>query len=89
MFMKSILQTEKESFISKSTANLHQHHIFNGPLRKWSDKEGLWIWLTWKEHEEIHRSPKKMRELKQIGQRKYEETHTHEEFMKHVRKNYL
>ncbi len=43
---KSILQTEKKCFITGSTYNLHEHHIFFGSgKRKLSEKYGLKIWL--------------------------------------------
>lgn len=44
--MKSIIQSEKECYITKSTTNLHKHHIFEGTAnRKLSERDGMWIWL--------------------------------------------
>lgn len=42
---KSILQDEKECYITGSTSNLHLHHIYPGANRKISDREGFFIWL--------------------------------------------
>lgn len=44
--MKSILQTEKRSYLSGDTRWLEKHHIFGGANRKLSEKYGLWVWLT-------------------------------------------
>ena len=50
--MKSILQTEKRSYLSGDTRWLEKHHIFGGANRKLSEKYGLWVWLTHYEHNE-------------------------------------
>lgn len=42
---KSIIQTEKECYVTGSTINLHEHHIFEGSNRKQSEKYGLKVWL--------------------------------------------
>ena len=42
---KSIMQTEKECYVTGSTLNLHKHHIFGGPFRKKAEKWGLWVYL--------------------------------------------
>lgn len=88
--MKSIIQTKRQCYFSGYTENLDKHHIFNGALRDWSEQEGLWVYLNHGIHMALHQSrPDLERLLKKVGQQKYEETHSHEEFMKHVRKNYL
>ena len=93
--MRSILQDEKESYISGSTYNLEEHHIFFGTAnRKISEKNGLKVWLTPEEHKGtygVHGKHAKNLDikLKQEAQRKYEETHTREEFIKLIGKNYL
>lgn len=44
--MKSIIQSEKECYISGSKVNLHEHHVFYGSgLRKKSEKYGLKVYL--------------------------------------------
>ena len=93
--MKSILQDKKESYISGSTYNLEEHHIFFGTAnRKVSEKNGLKIWLTSEEHRGTYGVHGKFgrdldKKLKQDAQRKYEETHTREDFIKLIGKNYL
>lgn len=88
--MKSILQKTKECWYTGYTHGLDKHHIFGGSLRDWSEKEGLWVWLRHDVHMSLHQRRSDLeRDLKRVGQMAYEQTHTHEEFMKHVRKNYL
>ena len=49
--MKSIIQSEKECYITKTTSNLQEHHVFNGTAnKKLSEKYGLKIWL----HQDWH-----------------------------------
>lgn len=92
---KSILQIEKECYITGQTNNLHRHHIYAGGRRKISEREGFWVYLVGRLHnqsdEGVH--GKNGRELdlmlKQDCQRKYEETHSREEFMSLIGKNYL
>ena len=93
--MKSILQDKKESYISGSTYNLEEHHIFFGTAnRKVSEKIGFKVWLTAGEHrgtDGVHGKNGRQLDikLKKIAQRKYEETHTREEFIKLIGKSYL
>lgn len=91
--MKSIIQSEKECFVCGTTVNLECHHIFNGPLRKKADKDGCWCWLCAYHHrlgkEAVHQNAKRMCMLKRYAQLKYEEMHSHDEYMKRYHKNYL
>lgn len=93
---KSILQDKKECYITGRTDNLHPHHIFYGRgQRKISDKHGFWIWLTGEYHTQstklgVHFDNVEMKEkLQRDCQTKFEETHSREEFMKLIGKNYL
>lgn len=87
---KSIIQHSKYCYVTGVTKDLHKHHIFNGnKLREFSEHEGLWVYLAWNVHRNLHDSSELARELKRIGQFYYEKTHSHDEFMNHVRKNYL
>lgn len=73
-------------------SGLQIHHIMNGPLRSWSDKNGLWIYVRADVHNKLHSTPegrKVMDYLKSLAQLEYERAHTHEEWMEHVGKNYL
>lgn len=92
--MKSILQTEKECFVCKTTYNLHDHHIFYGNSnRKNSEKHGLKVWLCGYDHNlsdaGVHFNKELDLELKQHAQRVFEETHTREEFRAIFGKSWL
>ena len=93
---KNILQTEKECFITGSTYNLHKHHIYFGnPGRRISEENGFWVYLVGRLHNQsddgVHckNGHKLDMKLKRICQRKFEETHSREEFMKLIGRNYL
>lgn len=43
--MKSIMQTEKQCYITGRTSGLQEHHVFEGKNRKLSEKYGLKVWL--------------------------------------------
>lgn len=92
---KSILQTEKECYITGQTYNLHKHHIYAGGRRQISEREGFWVYLTGHFHNQsndgVHGKNGRALDLKlkQDCQRKYEETHSREEFIALTGKNYL
>jgi hypothetical protein len=91
---KSILQTEKVCFITGSTENLHYHHIYFGAgLRKISDKHGFGVYLRADWHNMadygVHFNSALDLNLKRMCQKKFEETHTREEFMNLIHRNYL
>jgi hypothetical protein len=92
----SILQTDKVCYITGQTNNLHKHHIYFGnPLRSISEENGFWVYLCGRLHNQSADGVHGMngRELdmmlKQHCQMKYEETHSREEFMKLIGRNYL
>ena len=87
--MKSIIQTEKQCYFCHTTKNLHLHHCLTGCRRKTADKNGLTVWLCAKHHIEVHGDNGKVLALKRIAQRKYEETHSREEFISVFGKSYL
>lgn len=94
--MKSILQNEKRCFITGyKGAGLHKHHVFGAYNRRLSEMYGLWVWLRWDYHiaDSPHRTPHNDSEvdlmLKRTAQRKFEETHTRQEFMLIFGRNYL
>ena len=87
--MKSIIQNGRYCFLTgKTNCQLHKHHVYNGPLRTWSERNGLWVYLAWDEHEKLHKNVNTARRLKAIAQCIYERTHTHEEFMSHTHEDY-
>jgi hypothetical protein len=75
-------------------AGLHRHHIFGGTaLRRISEAEGFYVWLCPYHHEfgrmSVHRDIAARRALQMEAQRRYEETHTREEFMRLTGRSYL
>lgn len=90
---KSILQDEKECYITGRKEGLHKHHIYGAANRKISDKYGFWVWLAPEWHNMsdygVHFNKELDLKLKQECQRKFEETHSREEFMEIIGRNYL
>ena len=76
-----------------TTIDLHRHHIFGGANRKYSEADGLWVYLCAKHHnmsdEGVHFNKALDERLKKLGQNAYEEEHSHEEFMERYGRNYL
>ena len=91
--MKSILQKNKECFITGRTDRLHKHHVMNGPLRGKSEKYGLYIWLVPELHnmssKGIHYDQTFDLRVKMHAQKVFEEKYGHELWMKEFHKNYL
>ena len=91
--MESIIQAEKECYICGNTQNLHDHHCFGAANRRWSEKFGLKVWLCANCHNMsdrgVHFNKALRIELQQIAQRKFEETHTRQEWMDIFGRNYL
>ena len=92
--MKSILQEEKECYITKRKyVVLHKHHIYGGPNRHISEHNGFWVWLIPEYHnmsdEGVHFVKEFDLALKQECQLKYEQTHTREEFIELIGRSYL
>ena len=85
---------QPQCFICGAETGLEKHHIFAGHAnRRISEREGFWVTLC----STCHRDPKTGAQyntelseyLKAQAQMAYEETHTREEWMKLMRKNYL
>ena len=92
---ESIICNEKVCFRCGTTKGLHRHHIISGSaFRKKSEKYGLWVYLCVEHHTGdtgVH-SLKGMSYnyyLRKIAQERFEMTHTHEEWMKEFKRNYL
>lgn len=89
---KSILQPdEKRCFITGSVINLDKHHCFHGSgNRKIAEREGCWVWLRHDVHMRLHDTDKELdKYIQQECQKKYEETHSRNEFRKLFGKSYL
>ncbi len=91
---ESIICNEKCCFRCGTTQNLHRHHICSGAFRDKSEKYGLWVYLCVEHHTGdtgVH-SAKGIpysNYLRKIAQERFEMTHTHEEWMKEFKRNYL
>lgn len=91
---KSIITDDMEHCIECGQTPAQTHHLFGGYStgnRNFSDEDGLVIPLCYRHHTEMHNDPNKklMRKWHRIGQWKYEENHTREEFRKRYGKSYL
>lgn len=88
--MKSILQSEKVCYLCEGINDLEEHHIFFGTSnRANSEKTGLKVFLCHTCHTIVHHNHKVDLELKEWAQRKYEETHSREEFRQIFGKSWL
>lgn len=71
----------------------HTHHVYPGALRKISDENGFTVYLCPEHHVDgpkaVHNNQKNMRLIQKDCQRKYEETHTRQQFMDLTGRNYL
>ena len=87
---KSILQSEKECFITGILVDLDRHHVFAGSRRKASEKFGCWVWLRHDIHMELHDRNKALdKMLRRTCQEKFEEIYSHQEFMEIFGRNWL
>lgn len=92
---KSILQDKKECYICGLYYPVEEHHIYFGPNRNISEKQGFKVWLCSEHHRGtvgVHGKYGHALDirLKQECERKYINLgHTKEEFIKLIGKNYL
>lgn len=94
-YTESIISNKNKCFICGFTGHIHHHHIYHGTSnRDNSEEDGLKVPLCYECHEGtngVH--GKNGRELdlylKRLGQEKYEETHTREEFIERYGKSFL
>lgn len=94
MTTPSILQKDKKCLVCGDTVGLHLHHVYRGYAnRKISDKLGFVVWLCGKHHnlsnDGVHFNKDLDLMIKKACQREYEKTHTRDEFMNHIGRNYL
>ena len=89
--MKSILQDAEECFFCHTTQGLECHHCIHGNAnRKIADREGLTVNLCHRCHQKVHDTDREMDlMLIQYAQRKFEETHTRQEFRELFGKSWL
>lgn len=90
--MKSIIQAEKKCWVC-GNPNVHLHHIYFGANRKNSDKNGFTVWLCPLHHNQsnngVHFNRWLDNRLKVLCQKEFEKSHSREEFMKLIGKNYI
>ena len=93
--MKSIIQSTDCCYFCGTSQNLHTHHIFGASNRNTSDKQGFTVRLCGYHHNLggngkcVHQCREMELELKRACQRKYEESHSREQFLALIGKNYL
>lgn len=92
--MNSLLQNEKECYITHSTADLHKHHIYGGHgRRELSERYGCWVWLRADWHNMsgygVHFNHALDERLKQECQRAFEQRNTRDEFRRIFGRSYL
>lgn len=90
---KSIMQAEKQCYLCGKMTGLSVHHVFGGVAnRPISEKYGLKVWLCHECHtgtDGAQYDKLKNLRLKQDAQFAYERTHSRNEWMKLIGKNYL
>lgn len=63
---------------------VHKHHIYPGVLRQVSEREGFTVYLCPEHHnmspESVHQNHELMELIQKDCQRRYEETHTRQQF---------
>ena len=96
---KSIISNEHHCFIC-GFPYVHKHHIYPGiGRRELSEHFGLWVYLCPRHHNQagsyvaVHSGMPDGKEidrkLRVLGQQKFEETHTRDEFRQLFGKSYL
>ena len=96
---ESVISNEKRCFVC-GFHYVHKHHIYPGiGRREMSEHLGLWVYLCPRHHNQAGSSVavhggfpdgKEIdRKLRILGQQKFEETHTREEWHRYFGKSYL
>ncbi len=77
----------------RQQAYTEEHHAYDGPNRVISEANGFKVYLCRIHHrsspEAVHENAENMRLIQRDMQKKYEETHSREEFMNLIGRNYL
>lgn len=93
--MKSIISGNEKGtcYLCGHIGQTEEHHIFCGSNRRFSESHGLKVYLCPCCHRDnkkgVHSDKEKAQYLHEIGQREFEKTHSHKEFMMIFGKNYL
>lgn len=95
---KSIMQTEEECFVCKTTQCLEEHHVIYGRgYRPLSDKYGLTVKLCPRHHRgddktrkfAVHFNPVLDEKLKKLAQQAFMKAYPDKDFVKIFGRNYL
>ena len=92
MEIKSIMTQDFEHCFVCGRPYPQIHHIMNGSNKAKSEEYGLILPLCLNHHtgaEGVHTKPEKMLACKQMAQKKFEETHSREEWREIFGKSYL
>ena len=76
-------------YLCKSPYNLHTHHMLHGSMKNKADQYNLTITLCVECHTLLHDHGFHDKEIQQLAQKRFEETHTREEFIKEFGKSFL
>lgn len=92
--VKSIMQSARYCYVCGAIRGLNLHHIYEGTAnRTQSDKNGFTVYLCTRHHTSsdygVHFDKSLDLRFKRLCQRKFERTHSREEFIKIIGKNYL
>lgn len=72
---------------------LHEHHVYGGTNRTVSEENGFKVYLCLQHHidgpEAVHNNIENMRIIQRDCQETYEKTHTRQQFMELIGRNYL
>lgn len=85
----SILTEDLEQCFICKKSPVDMHEIYGGCNRKVSMQNGFCVPLCREHHKLVTDYPLNNKYLQEKCQRKFEETHTRDEFMKLIGKNYL
>jgi len=87
----SILSKMEECYITKiSGCDLVRHEVYFGVAnRPISKREGFWVLLVPRVHQQVHSDRELDLKLKRECQERYELTHSREEFMELIGRSYL
>lgn len=87
-----MFRSEESCYFCHTTLNLHLHHIYFGPNRKISDKNGFVTYLCQEHHtgqNGVHHNRDLDLELKRECEEWYLKNHTLEEFIRLIGRNYI
>ena len=83
---------EMKCYFCGASQPLERHHIYFGRNRQTSERIGAVVWLCIAHHrgfDSVHHDREKDLELKRWWQEEYEKTHSRDEFMREIGRNYI